>query len=118
MAETESSSLVQRAEAGEAGAQCDLGIAHAMGDAGGAASITEAARWFRKAADQGHAGGQYNLAGCYYDGEGLPVDTAEAAKLYLAAGEPSLKRAVGFRRPGAGTLCGAVWIRCGGRWSR
>jgi hypothetical protein len=43
---------IQRAEAGEADAQCDLGIAHATGDAGGPASLTTAVSWFRRAAAQ------------------------------------------------------------------
>jgi hypothetical protein len=43
---------IQRAEAGEADAQCDLGIAHATGEAGGPASLTTAVSWFRRAAAQ------------------------------------------------------------------
>ena len=39
----------------------------------------EAVRWLRLAADQGHAGAQYNLGVMYADGEGVPEDDAEAA---------------------------------------
>jgi len=40
----------------------------------------EAVKWYRMAAEQGHAGAQ-NILGCmYYKGEGVPQDNAEAAK--------------------------------------
>ena len=39
----------------------------------------EAVRWYRLAADQGHAGAQYNLGVMYANGEGVVEDDAEAA---------------------------------------
>ena len=42
---------------------------------------TEAAQWYRLAADQDHARGQLNLGSMYYDGIGVPRDHAEAARL-------------------------------------
>ena len=38
----------------------------------------QAATWFRKAAEQGDAGAQYNLGGLYFWGRGVPQDYAEA----------------------------------------
>ena len=40
----------------------------------------EAASWYRKAADQGHAGAQFNLGAIYYSGQGVPQDYVEAHK--------------------------------------
>lgn len=46
----------------------------------------EAAKWYRLAAEQGHAGAQFMLAGMYDHGRGVPQDHKEAAKwLRLAA---------------------------------
>jgi len=47
----------------------------------------EAVNWFRKAAEQGHAAGQFNLAGCCYRGDGIAQDYTEAAKWYRKAAE-------------------------------
>ena len=38
----------------------------------------QAAAWYRKAADQGFAAAQYGLGRCYYTGQGVPQDYAEA----------------------------------------
>ncbi len=38
----------------------------------------EAVKWFRKAAEQGHAGAQYHLGICYYKGKGVARDFVEA----------------------------------------
>ena len=47
----------------------------------------EAAKLFRKAADQGNAGGQYCLGLMYANGQGVPQDYAEAVALYLKAAD-------------------------------
>ena len=47
----------------------------------------EAGKWFRKAAEQGHAGAQFLLAGYYNVGEGVPEDDREAVKWYRLAAE-------------------------------
>ena len=39
---------------------------------------TEAVRWYRLAADQGHARAQLNLGVSYWNGEGTPQDFVEA----------------------------------------
>ena len=40
----------------------------------------QAANWFRKAADQGHASAQSNLGNMYSNGRGVPQNYAEARK--------------------------------------
>jgi len=41
---------------------------------------TEAAKWYRKSAEQGYAKAQYELGYMYYDGEGIEKDYSEALK--------------------------------------
>ena len=47
----------------------------------------EAVRWFRMAAEQGHAEAQYSLGVAYDTGEGVPEDDAEAVRWYRMAAE-------------------------------
>lgn len=47
----------------------------------------EAVKWYRKAAEQGHASAQNNLGYCYFCGEGVETDYAEAAKWFQKAAE-------------------------------
>jgi len=44
-------------------------------------------KWYRKAADQGDAGGQSNLGFMYAEGRGVAKDEAEAVKWYRKAAE-------------------------------
>jgi hypothetical protein len=46
--------------------------------------------WYRKAAEQNDAGGQFNLGRCYYKGKGVAKDEAEAVKWYRKAAEQNL----------------------------
>ena len=48
---------------------------------------SEAARWYRKAAEQGHAVAQYNLGVMYKNGQGVKQDHAEAVRWYRKAAE-------------------------------
>jgi TPR repeat protein len=41
-----------------------------------------AAEWYRRAADKGHAGAQFNLANMYLDGLGVPKDAGQAVTWY------------------------------------
>ena len=41
---------------------------------------TEAAKWYRKAAEQGHLGAQSTLVKCYQDGDGVARSASDAAK--------------------------------------
>ena len=47
----------------------------------------EAVKWFRLAADQGHAAGMYNLGFMYRNGRGVPKDDKEAVKWYRLAAD-------------------------------
>ena len=50
----------------------------------------EAAKWFRKAAEQNDAQAQFNLSVCYANGQGVAKDYAEGYKwILLAAGQGS-----------------------------
>ena len=54
---------------------------------------TEAAEWYRKAADQGFAGAQNNLGTMYHDGHGVSQDYNEAVVWYRKAAEQGLAAA-------------------------
>jgi TPR repeat protein len=53
----------------------------------------EAARWYRKAADQGFANAQHNLGYSYVLGRGVPQDYAEAVRWYRKAAAQGLAHA-------------------------
>ena len=56
--------------------------------AGGAPQdATKAAKWFHKAAVQGHTASQFNLGVMYKNGRGVPENHAEAAKWLRNAAE-------------------------------
>jgi hypothetical protein len=50
---------------------------------------TEAAKWFRRAAEQGDATAQLQLGIMYADGRGVPQNFSDAAKWYRLAAEQS-----------------------------
>ena len=59
----------------------------------------EAVRWFRMAAEQGHAGAQFNLGLMYAEGRGVPEDHAAAADWYRMAakqGHAGAQTNIGF----------------------
>ena len=68
----------------------------------------EAARWYRKAADQNNVDSQFALGFMYLKGEGVPKDTSEAFRLTrLAAYQGHLKaqaNMAGLYGDGAGVL--------------
>ena len=55
--------------------------------------MTEAVKWYRKAAEQGLAEAQFNLGVLYGDGEGVPKNDAEAVKWFRKAAEQGLAEA-------------------------
>ena len=55
--------------------------------------LAEAARWYRKAADQSLGEAQFNLGVMYDKGEGVPQDYAQAAEWYRKAADQSLGEA-------------------------
>ena len=52
---------------------------------GGPKNLTQAAQWFRRAADLGLVDSQYNLGRLYEEGFGVSQNPAEAYKWYLIA---------------------------------
>ena len=55
-------------------------------------SLSESVQWLKKAADQGDATAQFNLAMLYSAGRGVPRDPVQAymwADLAASAGEPN-----------------------------
>ncbi|MGO9021367.1 MAG: CHAT domain-containing protein [Syntrophobacteraceae bacterium] len=77
----------------------DQGLMHLSGKgAPEAENDAEALKWFRKAADQGNAEGQYWLGCMYFEGRGVPHDAAEAAKWFRKAavqGQPDAEYILG-----------------------
>ncbi|WP_170936973.1 MULTISPECIES: SEL1-like repeat protein [Rhodomicrobium] len=85
-------SLRKAAVDGDANAQFSVGQTYLEGsDADQAMPVDErlskAARWFRRAAENGHAPSQYRLAILYEKGRGAPKSLAEAARWYGLAAE-------------------------------
>jgi hypothetical protein len=50
----------------------------------------EAVKWYRKAAEQGHADAQVNLGECFMNGQGVAKDPVDAVKWYRKAAEQGL----------------------------
>ena len=55
--------------------------------------MTEAAKWTRKAAEQGHSGAQYNWGLFYANGWGVVQNRAEAVKWFRKAAKQNFKPA-------------------------
>ena len=47
----------------------------------------EGVKWYKKAAEQGHAGAQYNLGPCFAKGVGVEIDLEEAARWFKKAAD-------------------------------
>jgi TPR repeat protein len=58
-----------------------------------AGNFSEATNHFKKAAELGHAGAQYNLGLMYNDGQGVTQDRKEAAKWFQKAAEQGFAKA-------------------------
>ena len=67
--------------AAHAGPYEDASAAYWQGD------FAQAAKWFRVAADQGHADAQNSLGTMYSGGKGVPKDYVQAAKWYRLAAD-------------------------------
>ena len=78
--------LTNDASSGDLEAQFELAQRYAVGN-GVMQSDAEAARWYRKAADQDFADAQFELARCYDTGKGVRKNSAEAARWYRLAAE-------------------------------
>ncbi len=66
-----------KAEQGDAGAQCNLGVIYAKGN-GVPQNYAEAVKWYRRAAEQDDPAAQSNLGAMYDHGDGVPQDYVEA----------------------------------------
>ncbi len=93
--------LLKGAEAGSARAQTSLGNHHEspyswtsnrIGDV--RVSMAEAVRWYRRAADQNWADGQYRLASCYLEGKGVEMDEERGLDWMRAAADQDLPKAL------------------------
>jgi TPR repeat protein len=79
---TDVPALKKQAEQGDANAEVQLGVMYSTG-IGMKMDKKEAVKWYRKAADQGHPVGQWNLAFMYVRGEGgLEKDYRKAWELF------------------------------------
>ena len=74
--------LFEAAENGNSEAQYIVGLIYNKEE-----SFSQAAEWYRKAAMQGHAKAQFNLANKYYEGNGVRQNFKEAFKWYQKAAE-------------------------------
>ena len=83
---TYSQELVNKAEAGNAEAQLNLGVCYSNGD-GVDQDYAKAVYWFTKAAEHGYAIAQLNLGVCYGNGYGVSQDHAKAVYWYTKAAE-------------------------------
>ena len=83
------SALKLRATNGNAEAQCMLGDSYNEGK-GVPQDYTQAAFWWRKAAEQGDADAQDNLGYSYGDGQGVPKDDTLAVLWWSKAAEQGL----------------------------
>ena len=81
-------SLERRAQRGDAQAQYEL--AEILIESNDEEDKRKAVEWYRKAAEQGIAVAQFNLAVCYGDGEGTAVNKPEAFHWYKAAAEQGI----------------------------
>jgi uncharacterized protein len=77
------------AQDGDPAAQAALGYLYAMGR-GVPQNYTQAALWYRRAAEQGNSDGQYELGLLYDKGQGVPQNVIQAEKwlILAAAGAP------------------------------
>ena len=78
-------------------AQSNLGVMYANGQGVGQSDAT-AAKWYRKAAEQGHAQAQFNLGVMYHRGKGVDQSHATAVKWYRKAADQGLQVAMGVLR--------------------
>ncbi len=83
---------IDKARAGDAGAQADVGYAYETGD-GVAKDINQAVYWYRKSAENGNMYGQANLGYWYYQGQGVAKDDKQAFYWNKKAADQGLARA-------------------------
>ncbi|TNJ03450.1 hypothetical protein CF115_18755 [Aeromonas veronii] len=85
----EISTLIEKAEQGDAQARFQLGLKYSNGEEV-QQNYEEAAKWYRKAAEQENAAAQNNLGIAYEKGLGVQQNDEEAVKWYHKAAEHEL----------------------------
>jgi TPR repeat protein len=79
--------LLRAGQLGSVNAYRSLGVAYAIGDWTGPRNLSEAARWYRLAAEHGQADSQYDLGFMLLLGEGGPKNTEEGVRWLERAGD-------------------------------
>jgi len=82
-------SLEEKAQAGDASAQYQVGLCYGKGVFVGRNPVA-AVKWFQKAANQGHAHAQYDLGVHYDEGDGVAPNAIQAARWWRQAAEQGL----------------------------
>ncbi|MGA3127913.1 MAG: SEL1-like repeat protein [Candidatus Korobacteraceae bacterium] len=86
--ESTTNELRRRALLGDVQAETGLGLLYKAGGGGVQQNDVTAVYWFRQAAEQGYAPGQYNLGVMYRNGQGgLPKDESSAVHWYRLAAD-------------------------------
>jgi hypothetical protein len=79
--------ILRAGQLGSVNAQRELGVMYATGDWSGPKDLAEAARWYRLAAEKGHAESQYDLGFMLLLGEGGKKNAEEGLMWLECAGE-------------------------------
>jgi TPR repeat protein len=79
--------LLRAGQLGSVNAQRELGVMYATGDWSGRKDLAEAVRWYRLAAEKGHAESQYDLGFMLLLGEGGLKNTEQGVMWLDRAGE-------------------------------
>jgi hypothetical protein len=77
--------VARAAEQGVTAAQLVCGDIYAAGDRSVPQSWTTAVKWWRKAAEAGDVGAQFSMGSCYYHGQGVDRDVAQATEWFRKA---------------------------------
>lgn len=85
--------IQKQAMAGDAVAQNKLARMYALGQGGLKQNPLEAAKWFRKSANQGYPRSEYNMGMIYARGEGVPKSMGESLRWYRRAANQGYVRA-------------------------
>ncbi len=85
--------LRTKAGQGDAQSMYEIGRAFLDGTYGKNKDAAEAAAWFQRAADQGHARAQCALGRCYAEGQGVEASYSEATRWYRKAADQSFPKA-------------------------
>lgn len=87
--------LMRESEAGKVESQWNLGRLYNTGGLGGVQlDEAKAAKWFRKAAEAGHAEAALAYGEMMFNGKGMAANTAEAGKWFRIAAEKGIPKAM------------------------